>query len=666
MSIKIPILSVYDADGNQIEIPTLSGKSAYKYAVDGGYTGTEAQFSELLANIPGASSVINEAIGTTFPPAQKPSAAEFDGYDIDILNSTTDDVYAYIDNAVGGWETVTKEILGKDASGKYDIARYTCANREYCAWVRKNYPKMYAWKNGDTVMYTKSVSPRIGEKAHSTPYVGTTTQGGETTPDFTNVKDQCVFAYNQRYSLSGGAFKTQANCAAVIIPVPSGSTSAIIRMQGVAQNANGYTGVYGGTSADAFSEECTPSEYNSDNTWQSPDSDGVYTFTCGKSSDITYLLFHLAYDGSSEAGYFADIIITVNEPIEYTATGGEEVESGTAITAVSAANRSRTIDSVEYVRYEDGDVEPAVIYTDKGDDRNTLAEITQDAVVYTRYPLGDLGANRSRLTPVFIYANEHGISPAKLDAGTYETKMCALVAARLLRDIALGNQAENPLYKYIREHCILIVIPVANPFGYNLNVSGDTPAYSWTADGYYNYNGCNINRNYDTPGWDVMLAGGESSVTMGTYPGSQNETQYVMNTMVESGAVVAMSLHGLGGWEGYCAHQGQSPDGTDYNRDKLERVNAFLQSNYGYTLRYYDLNADGTPAVAVNTPDITSKSPSYITQCGAYGGIVEMSPDDVNTSGWRQEMKSNVIENAYAQTLNLMAMWLSDYLEDRT
>ena len=52
MSIKIPILSVYDADGNQIEIPALPGKSAYRYAVDGGYTGTEEEFSELLANIP--------------------------------------------------------------------------------------------------------------------------------------------------------------------------------------------------------------------------------------------------------------------------------------------------------------------------------------------------------------------------------------------------------------------------------------------------------------------------------------------------------------------------------------------------------------------------------------------------------------------------------------
>lgn len=662
MSIKIPILSIYDADGNQIEIPALPGKSAYRYAVDGGYTGTEEEFSELLANIPGASYIISEAVGTTFPPAQKPAASDISGYDIDVLNATADDIHAYIDTVVSGKNIVTKEILGKDASGKYDIARYTYANREYCAWARKNYPKMYAWKNGDTVMYTKSVSPRIGEKAHSTPYVGTTTQGGETTPNFTNVKDQCTYKYGYRYSLSSAEYKVLEGTTTVIVPVSSGSTSVVIRFKGISPNLS-YTGVYGGISAESLTESCTPEEFTDGVHWSDPDGNGVYTATCPKSASTTYISFHMIAASESD---FSDFVVTVNEPIEYTTTNGETVESGTPITAVSAANRSRTIDSVEYVRYEDGDVEPTVIYTDKDDDRNSGTEITQDTIVYTRYPLGDLGANRSKLTPVFIYANEHGISPAKLDAGTYEPKMCALVAARLLCDLADDKQAGNPIYKYIREHCMLIVIPVANPFGYNLNVSGDTPAYSWTADGYYNYNGCNINRNYDTPGWDVMLAGGESSVIMGTYPGSQNETQYIMNTMVESGAVVAMSLHGLGAWEGYCAHQGQSPDGTDYNRDKLERVNAFLHSNYGYTLRYYDLNADGTPAVAVNTPDITSKSPSYITQCGAYGGIVEMSPDDVNTSGWKQEMKSNVIENAYAQTLNLMAMWLSDYLEDRT
>lgn len=453
--------------------------------------------------------VIHNAVGTTFPPSQKPAGTDFDGYDIDILNVTADDIYVYIDDVVSDKNTVTKEIMGKDESGNFDIARYTYANREYCAWVQQNYPKMYAWKNENTVVYSVSVSPRIGDTMYSTAYIGT-------------------------------AYST--------------------------------------------------------------------------------------------------------------------------VTAVSATNRSRTVNGLEFVRYESGDIESTVIYTDADDDRNSDASITKDGVTYTRYPLGDLGANRSKLIPIFVYANEHGIYPAALDAShesynKYETKMCALVAARMLRDFATDKQTKNPLYKYIRENCIVIVIPVVNPYGFNLNVTDP----STERNGYVNYNRCNINRNYDCPGWDVMNPAG-SIAEFGDYPGSENETQYVMNTMVESGAVVAMSLHGLGGWEGYCAHQGQNPGGVDYNREKLAKVENFLYSNYGYQLRYYELS-NGEPLPCQNTPDITSKSPSYITQCGAYGGIVEFSPDDATVSGFAHEMKTNVIENAYAQTLNLTAMWLSDYLE---
>lgn len=43
------ILKVKDAKGNVTEIPAIRGKSAYQYAVDGGYTGTEAEFAEKLA-----------------------------------------------------------------------------------------------------------------------------------------------------------------------------------------------------------------------------------------------------------------------------------------------------------------------------------------------------------------------------------------------------------------------------------------------------------------------------------------------------------------------------------------------------------------------------------------------------------------------------------------
>jgi hypothetical protein len=337
------------------------------------------------------------------------------------------------------------------------------------------------------------------------------------------------------------------------------------------------------------------------------------------------------------------------------------------VTAVNATNRSRTVNSLEYVRYENGDVKPTVIYTDTDDERNNNVSITKDSVTYKRYPLGDLGANRKQLIPIFIYANEHG-NPKEIDyappAGDgHEGTMPAVVASRFLRDLASDKQEENPLYKFIRENCMVIVIPVANPYGFNYHLTDDVNVHK---EGYYNANGVNINRNYDTPGWDVMNNAGNDTGTMGAYAGSENETQYNMNTMVESGAVVVMALHGMWGWQGYVAHQGQNPDGNggyvDYDQDKLAKVSTFLKKNWGYTLRYYDMS-NGVPVPCKNTPNVTSKSPSYISQCGAYGGIVEFTEDDVRSSEFKIEHNGYPNENAYAQMLNLMAMWLSDYLE---
>lgn len=760
---------------------------------------------------------VHKAIGTTFPPTQLPAETGISGSDIDIMNSTSDDVYSYIDAIANNYPNyATKESLGKDTSNNYDMVRYTLANRQHFAWQKENYPKMYAWKSDSE---------------------------GEVVPNFTNIKDQCIYKYNQRYSLSSAKWTTLAssyNITSLLVPVPAGKTNVTIRLKGVTPHTS-YTAVYGGASAEVFTASVTEGNEFSDANY--PSDNGIYTIPCTKDVDMTYISFNL--QGTTEDD-FTDIIVTVDEPIEYVIVGGETIystsvsprigdcmylngntnekygakeenvtipakaviirgyryshsgqswsalstcaslvfpieffyegeginkpviqlgnaqfhgsytgvyigdtntkfartggytnksddaksctlnSSGTVdigkkyiimflkrdnsetftnttvtidgvsldvivtdntadsslathsttqessgeiveykITDVSATNRSRTINNIEFMRYEDGDVEPTVIYTDVGDSRNSNATITQNGVTYNRYPLGDLLFNQVKPTPIFIYANEHGVELAGLDSTSdryqkFETKMCSLIASRFIRDLCIGANLGNAFYKYIRENCMLIVIPVANPFGFNMNVTGIT---NTQRNGYLNVNNCNINRNYDCPGWDVMNPSGTLK-EFGAYVGSENETQYIMNTMVESKSVVAMSLHGLGGWEGLVAHQGQSPDGSDYNRDKLELVNKFLQNNYGYTLRYYDIEENGTPKVAVNTPDITSKSPSFITQCGAYGGIVEFSPDDVKTSGWKQEMKSNVIENAYAQMLNLMAMWLSDYLEN--
>lgn len=43
------VLYIRDSNGNFIPVPAISGKSAYSYAVDGGYTGSEEEFAAKLA-----------------------------------------------------------------------------------------------------------------------------------------------------------------------------------------------------------------------------------------------------------------------------------------------------------------------------------------------------------------------------------------------------------------------------------------------------------------------------------------------------------------------------------------------------------------------------------------------------------------------------------------
>ena len=56
------ILKVRDADGTVHEIYSIQGKSAYQYAQDGGYTGTEAEFAEkMAAEIPTVDSTLTKS-----------------------------------------------------------------------------------------------------------------------------------------------------------------------------------------------------------------------------------------------------------------------------------------------------------------------------------------------------------------------------------------------------------------------------------------------------------------------------------------------------------------------------------------------------------------------------------------------------------------------------
>ena len=149
-------------------------------------------------------------------------------------------------------------------------------------------------------------------------YTRKETVADEVTPKFTNLKSECSYQYKKIYSLSGGAFKDSSADTTVIVPVPSGITSLVVRFKGAAKSAN-YINFYGGTTPTAFTEKC--------GTWlaNSVFENDVYTVTLTKGADITYICSHFLATQESD---FTDFIVTINETIEYASAGETIITEG--------------------------------------------------------------------------------------------------------------------------------------------------------------------------------------------------------------------------------------------------------------------------------------------------------------------------------------------------
>lgn len=75
-------------------------------------------------------------------------------------------IYKYYDALVAAYPNyLSSKVLGYDSSGNYEIKEYVAVLRERYAYLYKN--RCYAWKNGGTIIYTESISPRVGDTAYS-------------------------------------------------------------------------------------------------------------------------------------------------------------------------------------------------------------------------------------------------------------------------------------------------------------------------------------------------------------------------------------------------------------------------------------------------------------------------------------------------------------------
>jgi hypothetical protein len=96
-----------------------------------------------------------------YPPVpQKPADGTTES-DFNAETVTTADIISACNSAIlKNTRYASSSVLGKDSSGEYDITAYTLTRRNRFAY--KAASALYAWKNGNTIVYVESCSPVVG------------------------------------------------------------------------------------------------------------------------------------------------------------------------------------------------------------------------------------------------------------------------------------------------------------------------------------------------------------------------------------------------------------------------------------------------------------------------------------------------------------------------
>lgn len=328
------------------------------------------------------------------------------------------------------------------------------------------------------------------------------------------------------------------------------------------------------------------------------------------------------------------------------------------VTTVDTPNQTRTVNGLIFTRDKDKDIAPTLVYTQADYDsrrlgtyatwhntvynasRSTIGTISSisngtltdsNGNSYTRYPMGDRNSSFEKLPVLVIGANEHG---GNISGDPTEP---AIITARLIKDLCECRNADNPSLNILKSEYMIVFCPIINPWGYGKE------------NGYVNSNGVNLDRNFDTPGW-----GNDTDTRHGAYGGSENETQYFMQTLVESGTKIALANHGLGSHlndttgeavnAGMCAYMLGRND-SKYT-SHLAAIAETMNVNYGLSM--YDMGqAPG---------DSYGKTRSYMDHIGVEGGAVEMSAIDGYLLHGGERHTARVLEADYTLMLQFLSM----------
>lgn len=188
----------------------------------------------------------------------------------------------------------------------------------------------------------------------------------------------------------------------------------------------------------------------------------------------------------------------------------------------------------------------------------------------------------------------------------------------------LKHWAEDETLAYIRHSAKLVIVPVANPWGFmhNTYCNGNTSV---------NADGVNINRNFEY-GWNSSLTGEQYA---GTAPYSEKETQYIKAILDEYiDNLFYIDFHTTGAYNvvperntfSIWAHDNAITNKRLYwtGKEFVENVNCRLYNKYGLTY------AEGTLLTNYNVHPDEGRAGEYMSNLGGNSFTLEMTPRFVN------------------------------------
>lgn len=273
---------------------------------------------------------------------------------------------------------------------------------------------------------------------------------------------------------------------------------------------------------------------------------------------------------------------------------------------------------VNYTIYDDVVNAYDELVTDyPGVTKTTLGKDQTNTYNIYRYELdvGTVTSNREQTQKkpvIVITAGIHGYEKASVFGTFY-----------FVREL-LKHWAEDETLAYIRHSVKLVIVPVANPWGFmhDTYCNGNTSV---------NADGVNINRNFEY-GWNSSLTGEQYA---GTAPYSEKETQYIKAILDEYiDNLFYIDFHTTGAYSvvperntfSIWAHDNAITNKRLYwtGKEFVENVNCRLYNKYGLTY------AEGTLLTNYNVHPDEGRAGDYMSNLGGNSFTLEMTPRFVN------------------------------------